>query len=83
MSRRPLTAVEIETLVGDRDILPFLNTRNELYRERAMKENPPTRSEAIRLMAENPNLIRRPLLAADGEVILGFDEDEYRRASLE
>ena len=83
MSRRPLTAAEIETLVGDREILPFLNTRNELYRERSMKENPPSRGEAIRLMAENPNLIRRPVLAAGGEVILGFDEDAYRRASLE
>lgn len=83
MSRRPLSAAEIEALVGDRDILSFLNTRNELYRERSMKDTPPSRAEAIRLMEDNPNLIRRPLLAAGGEVILGFDEDAYRRALLE
>ena len=27
-----------------------------------MKENPPPRAEALRLMAANPNLIKRPLL---------------------
>ena len=28
-------------LIGKRDYRDFLNTRNELYRERGMKENPP------------------------------------------
>lgn len=45
-----------------------------------MKENPPPRDEAIRLMSENPNLIRRPLLVKGGKVLFGFDEDAYREA---
>jgi arsenate reductase-like glutaredoxin family protein len=28
-------------------------------------------------MAENPNLIRRPVVLAGGRVVLGFDPDEY------
>ena len=43
-----------------------------------MKENPPARAEAIRLMSENPNLIRRPILFKDGQMVLGWDEAKYR-----
>lgn len=73
-----LSAVEIDRLIGSRDYRLFLNTRNELYRERKMKENPPSRAEAIRLMAQNPNLIRRPILVGDGNIALGFDEESFR-----
>ena len=39
-----------------------------------MKENPPARAEALKLMSENPNLIRRPILVKGREIVLGFDE---------
>jgi arsenate reductase (glutaredoxin) len=73
-----LSPAEIEKLIGKRDYREFLNTRNELYRERNMKENPPAREEAIRLMSEHPNLIRRPILIKGNEVLLGWDEKRYR-----
>jgi arsenate reductase-like glutaredoxin family protein len=40
-----------------------------------MKENPPPREEALRLMSEHPNLIKRPILVKGGEMVLGFDEE--------
>jgi arsenate reductase-like glutaredoxin family protein len=64
---------EMEKLIGKRDYREFLNTRNELYRERGMKENPPSRAEALKLMSENPNLIRRPILVDGGKIVLGSD----------
>ena len=70
-----LSVAELEHLIGNRDYKDFLNTRNELYRERGMKENPPPRAEALRLMSENPNLIRRPILVRGNRMTLGFDED--------
>lgn len=79
MSRHPLSEAELHALVGDRDIAPFLNPRSDLYRERSMESAPPSRDEAIRLMAENPNLIRRPLLVTGDEIIYGADEAAYRR----
>jgi arsenate reductase-like glutaredoxin family protein len=79
MSRRPLSLQELDVLVGERDVTTFLNPRNELYRERGMKEHPPSREEALVLMAEHPNLIRRPLLVTDREILFGFDEAAYRR----
>ena len=57
----------------------FLNTRNELYRERKMKESPPSRLEAIALMAKNPNLIKRPILVKGKQILLGFNQDEMRK----
>ena len=68
-----LSVAELEKLIGKRDYRDFLNTRNELYRERGMKENPPSREEALRLMSENPNLIRRPILVKGHQMFLGLD----------
>jgi arsenate reductase len=72
---RGLAVEELEKLIGRRDYREFLNPRNELYRERNMKDNPPTRDEAMRLMSENPNLIRRPILVKGNRIILGYDEE--------
>ncbi len=75
-----LSVAELEKLIGNRDYREFLNTRNELYRERGMKDNPPPREEALQLMAENPNLIRRPILVKGGKIILGYDEEALSSA---
>ena len=68
-----LSVEELEKLIGKRDYRDFLNTRNDLYRERGMKENPPPREEALRLMSENPNLIKRPILVKGNQMFLGYD----------
>ncbi len=72
---RGLTVEQLDQLIGSRDYRDFLNTRNELYRERGMKEKPPSRAEALKLMSENPNLIRRPILVKGKQVILGYDAE--------
>jgi arsenate reductase (glutaredoxin) len=74
LGKERLSVTELEELIGPRDHTEFLNTRNELYREKNMKENPPSRSEALRMMAAEPNLIRRPIVVAGGRVVIGFDE---------
>lgn len=79
LDKQRLSESELDMLIGKRDYKEFLNTRNELYRKRKMKEKPPTRAEAIKLMAKEPNLIRRPIVVKDGEIILGFDEEAYRK----
>jgi arsenate reductase len=74
-----LTEPELDKLIGDRDHKQFLNTRNELFRSRNMKQKPPSRKEAIHLMSRHPNLIRRPLAIAHNEIILGYDEVAYTK----
>ena len=68
-----LSVAQLEELIGPRDYKGFLNTRNEIYRERGMKENPPPRAEALKLMSAHPNLIKRPILVKGKEVLLGYD----------
>jgi arsenate reductase (glutaredoxin) len=79
LDKERLNEDELEELIGDRDYKEFLNTRNELYRARKMKEHPPSRAEAIKLMAKEPNLIRRPVVMRGSQMLLGFDEDAYRK----
>jgi arsenate reductase-like glutaredoxin family protein len=69
---------ELDRLIGKRDYREFLNSRNELYRERGMRDRPPRREEALRLMSENPNLIKRPILVKGREIILGFDQEAMK-----
>jgi len=79
LDKQRLTEAELEKLIGDRDYKEFLNTRNELYRTRNMKDHPPSRAEAIQLMAKEPNLIRRPVVIRGSQIVLGFDEEAYRK----
>jgi Spx/MgsR family transcriptional regulator len=74
-----LSEAELKKLIGDRDYKTFLNTRNELYRNRKMKDHPPSRAEAIKLMAKEPNLIRRPVVIRGSQIVLGYDEEAYKK----
>ena len=79
LDKERLTEAELDELIGERDHKDFLNTRNELFRTRKMKEHPPSRSEAIKLMAKEPNLIRRPVALQGSKMVLGFDEEAFRK----
>jgi arsenate reductase (glutaredoxin) len=79
LAKERLSSTELEKLIGNRDYTEFLNSRNELFRKKKMRENPPTRKEALRMMAKEPNLIRRPVVVAGGRVVLGFDEKGLAR----
>jgi arsenate reductase (glutaredoxin) len=79
LDKQRLTEAELDALIGARDYKQFLNTRNELYRARNMKDHPPGRGEAIRLMAREPNLIRRPIMIRGKQTVLGYDEQAYRK----
>jgi Spx/MgsR family transcriptional regulator len=70
-----LSASELQKLIGRHDHEDFLNPRSEVFRKKKMKDKSPSRREAIRLMAKNPDLIRRPVIVAGGRVVIGYDEN--------
>jgi Spx/MgsR family transcriptional regulator len=74
-----MSVEELDALIGKQDHRKFLNTRNELYRTRKMSVNPPSREEALKLMAAEPNLIRRPVVLRGSELVLGYDEEALTR----
>ena len=79
LDKERLSEAELDELIGGRDYKDFLNTRNELYRTRGMKEHPPSREEAIKLMANEPNLIHRPVVLRGSRMVFGLDEEAYRK----
>jgi arsenate reductase-like glutaredoxin family protein len=79
LDKERLSETELDEMIGARDYKLFLNSRNELYRERNMKENPPARAEAIKLMAKTPNLIRRPVVIRGDQIVLGYDEEGFKK----
>ena len=79
LGKERLSAAELDQLIGSRDHRKFLNPRNELYRRRKMGKNPPSRDEALKLMAAEPNLIRRPVVLRGPDVVLGYDEEALER----
>jgi arsenate reductase/regulatory protein spx len=78
LDKNRLIEAELDELIGKRDYKQFLNQRNELYRTKNMKENPPSRLQAIKLMAKTPNLIRRPLVIRGDQIVLGYDEEAFK-----
>ena len=82
MFREPLTASEIEDLVGDRPITYVLSTRTTQYAARGLKDRPHSEAELLRHMEAEPRLIRRPLIKAGDELLVGFDVDRWGEVLL-
>jgi arsenate reductase (glutaredoxin) len=78
LGKAPLSAAELEALIGDADISGFLNTRSPSYRARKLRARPPTKAEAIKLMTQDPNLIRRPIITMGQTKVIGFDQEQLR-----
>jgi len=79
LGKHPLTEDELRALFGDRDPRRFLNPRNETYRRLDMKNHPPDPDTTIRMMAKEPNLIRRPIVVRGGAMQAGYDEEALLR----
>lgn len=75
LTKDRLSVAELEKLIGRHDHEEFLRPRSALFQKKKMKDHPPSRREAIRLMAKNPDLIRRPVVVAGGRVVVGYDEN--------
>ena len=55
--------------------LDFVSTRSPVFKTRPL---PKSKKEAIDLMMEQPNLIRRPILVRGSKAIFGFNKDAYK-----
>ena len=44
-----------------------------------MKQKPPAKDEAIRLMLKDPNLLKRPVIIKGKEKLTGFNEAELKQ----
>lgn len=77
--KQPLSENELRGIIGDDPVEPFLNTRTPLYREKNMKQKPPLKEEAIKLMLRDPNLLKRPVIIKGKKKLTGFNEAEVKQ----
>jgi arsenate reductase-like glutaredoxin family protein len=77
--KNPLSEKELRDIIGDGPIEKFLNTRTPLYREKNMKQKPPSKDEAIELMLKDPNLLKRPVIIKGKKILTGFDEADLKQ----
>lgn len=76
--KNPFSEKELREIIGDGPIEKFLNTRTPLYREKNMKQKPPSQEEAIKLMLRDPNLLKRPVIIKGKKKLTGFHEAELK-----
>ena len=75
----PFSEKELREIIGDAPIENFLNSRTPLYREKNMKQKPPSKDEAIKLMLKDPNLLKRPILIKGRKKLAGFNEMQIKQ----
>lgn len=78
----PPTLAELRTMlaVRDGDLRKLFNTSGRDYRELQLGEQlaAMTESAALKLLAGNGNLVKRPFLIGAGVALVGFDEAVWR-----
>ena len=77
--KSPFSEKELRKIIGDGPIENFLNTRTPLYRGRNMKQKPPSKDEAIKLMLKDSNLLKRPVFIKGNKKLTGFNEAEVEK----
>jgi arsenate reductase len=75
-SKKPLEAAELQRLLPA-DPTPMLGTKSPKYKELGLKDRRLTKAEAIELMVQDNNLLKRPILVHPNGVIIGFDPAAY------
>ena len=78
----PPTEAELKRMLGYvGDIRKLFNTSGQLYREMKLSEKLPqlSEAEAIRLLAKNGKLIKRPFALTGRSGMVGFKESEWKR----
>jgi Spx/MgsR family transcriptional regulator len=76
--KNPFSEKELREIIGDEPIENFLNTRTPLYREKNMKQNLPSKDEAIKLMLKDANLLKRPVFIKGRKKLTGFNENQVK-----
>ena len=76
INKEPPSREFLEKHVDPERFLDFVSTRSPVFKERSL---PKSKKEAIDLMMQNSNLIRRPIMVKGSRVLFGFDKDEYRK----
>jgi len=77
-ARTPLTVAELKELFKGHDPRDFLNPKSPAFKAKGLAGKKLTREQALKLMVEDPNLIKRPLVIVGSEIIPGSERERLR-----
>ena len=75
INKNPPDRAFLERHVNEENFLDFVSKRSPVFKTRPL---PKSKKEAIDLMVEQPNLIRRPVLVRGSRAVFGFDKERYK-----
>ena len=77
-AKQPLSPTELKELFAGLDPRDYINPKSPAFKAMGLKGKTLTAAQALKLMAEEPNLIKRPLVIAGKTIIAGFDRERLR-----
>ena len=77
LAKEPPTRELLSRLIDDYGLEAILSTRSPAFKARNLGAKKLSKSEAIALMLEDPNLIRRPLVLKGKKAVFGYVPAEY------
>ena len=76
INKHPPDRAFLEKHIDETRFLDFVSTRSPVFKQRPL---PKSKKEAIDLMVQQPNLIRRPIFVRGEKVVFGFDREAYQK----
>jgi Spx/MgsR family transcriptional regulator len=76
LAKEPPSRELLERLIDETHLEDFINKRSPAFKERELDLGTLTKKQAIDLMMEEPNLIKRPLVVRGGEAVFGWKPEE-------
>jgi regulatory protein spx len=77
INKTPPSREFLEKHVDASRFLDFVSKRSPVFKQRPL---PKSKKDAIDLMCDQPNLIKRPILVEGSKVTFGLDKDAYDKA---
>ena len=76
--KEPFSETELKKIIKISQMSPrdFLRKRDKMYKELDLEKNKKSDSEIIKLMVENPGLIKRPIIIKKDKIHVGKIESK-------
>jgi len=76
LAKEPPSRELLERLIDETHLEDFINKRSPAFKERELDISTLTKKQAIDLMMEEPNLIKRPLVLRGRDAVFGWKPEE-------
>jgi regulatory protein spx len=76
LSKLPLTVDELDHLFGHNPLLYFVNPASSEYAKLGLGDEMPERRQMLELIAQNPGLLRRPIVKSSRLITVGCNKDK-------